>query len=198
MRFPIGLKIFGIAVGLLILMAAAALLSMRMTRPVDGQLAIIDQNYFPSYVALAQANIRSVEESAYIRRLLLAIAEGGDNAAKLDELSQRVASTGKASDEEIAGARQDINRQIADPLDFDDNIALARLDDKIEALQEKRQRYEAVFSKLLVAAEAGDKSLARNLLAELDDWRDDFDRKIDVARGEMRRLAGAAIVGTRN
>src|SRR6202022_134716 len=28
-------------------------------------------------------------------------------------------------------------------------------------------------------------------------WRDDFDRKIDAARSEMRRLAGAAIVGTR-
>ena len=65
MRFTIGLKIFGIAVGLLILMAAVALLSMRMTRIVDDQLVIIDRNYFPAYVALAQANIRSVEESAY-------------------------------------------------------------------------------------------------------------------------------------
>jgi class 3 adenylate cyclase len=197
MRFPIGLKIFGIALGLLILMAAAALLSMRMTRTVDDQLAIIDQNYFPAYVALAQANIRSVEESAYVRRLLLAIAEGGDNHEKIDELRQRVVSTAKVSDERIADARQYINRQIADPLDFDDNIALARLDDKIEALQEKRQRYEAILGKLLAAAEAGDKPLTGQLLAELDEWRDDFDRKIDAARSEMRRLAGAAIVGTR-
>ena len=105
MRFPIGLKIFGVAVGLLILMAAAALLSMRMTRTVDGQLAIIDQNYFPAYVALAQANIRSIEESAYIRRLLLVIAEPGDNAAKVDQLRQQVAATGKRSDERIADAR---------------------------------------------------------------------------------------------
>jgi hypothetical protein len=130
-------------------------------------------------------------------RLLLAIADRGDNAAKLDELRQRVASTGKASDEEIASARQYINRQIADPLDLDDNIALARLDDKIEALQEERQRYEAVLGKLLTAAEAGNTPQASGLLAELDDWRDDFDRKIDLARGEMRRLASAAIVGTR-
>src|SRR5258708_27123902 len=65
MRFTIGIKIFGIAVGLLILMAVVALLSMRMTRTVDDQLVIIDQNYFPAYVALAQANIRSIEESAY-------------------------------------------------------------------------------------------------------------------------------------
>jgi hypothetical protein len=119
MRFPIGLKIFGIAVGLLILMAAVALMSMRMTRMVDAQLTIIDHNYFPAYVALAQANIRSVEESAYARRLLLAIAERGDNAAKSDELRQRLAQTGKASGEELAIARVHINQQIADPLDFE-------------------------------------------------------------------------------
>jgi len=197
MRFPIGLKIFGIAVGLLILMAAAALLNMRMTRTVDSQLTIIDQNYFPAYVALAQANIRSVEESAYVRRLLLAIAEPGDNAAKLDQLRQQVATTGKTSDERIADARRYINRQIADPLDFDDNIALARLDDKIEDLQEQRRRYEGVLGKLLGAAEAGNKPVAGELLGELDDLRDDFDRKIDAARNEMRRLAGAAVIGTR-
>ena len=50
-----------------------------------------------------------------------------------------------------------INEQIADPLDFDDNIALARLDVRIEALQEERQRYESVLGKLLAAAEADNK-----------------------------------------
>ena len=196
MRFPIGLKIFGIAVGLLILMAAAALLSMLMTCTVDSQLRIIDQNYFPACVALAQANIRSVEESALGRRLLLAI-ERGDDAAKRGELHQQVASAGKTSDERIADARQYINRQIADPLDFDDNITLARLDDKIEALQEERQRYESILGKLLTAAAAGDKPLTTELLGDLDDWRENFDHKIDAARSEMRRLASAAIVGTR-
>src|ERR1700756_1330355 len=100
MRFTIGLKIFGIAVGLLILMTAVALLSARMSRIVDDQLLIIDQNYFPAYVALAQGNIRSVEESAYVRRLLLALAEQPLDAPKVDNLRQRVASTGKASDEQ--------------------------------------------------------------------------------------------------
>ena len=198
MRFPIGLKIFGIAVGLLILMAAAALLSMRMTRTVDGQLGIIDQNYFPAYVALAQANIRSVEESAYVRRLLLALVDRGEDAAKLDQLRQQVSSTGKTSDERVADARQYINRQIADPLDFDDNIALARLDEKIAVLQEERQHYESVLGKLLTAAESGDKPLTGELLGELDDRRDEFDHKIDAARNEMRRLTSAAVVGTRD
>jgi hypothetical protein len=177
-------------------MAVVAVLSMRMTRTVDDQLVIIDHNYFPAYVALAQANIRSVEESAYARRLLLAIADGPDKAAKVDDLRQRVANAGKASDEQIAAARRHINEQIADPLDFDDNIALARLDVRIESLQEERQRYESVLAKLLASAETS-KTQTSELLAELDGWRDDFDRKIDAARNDMRRLAGAAIVGTR-
>src|SRR5262249_30892429 len=123
--------------------------------------------------------------------------ERQDDAAKLDQLCQQVASTAKTNDERIADARQYINRQIADPLDFDDNLALTRLDDKIEALQEERLRYEAALGKLLVAAEAGDKALTGELLGELDGWRDDFDRKIDTVRSEMRRLASGAIVGTR-
>ncbi len=197
MHLTIGIKIFGIAVGLLILMAVVALLSMRMTRTVDDQLVIVDHNYFPAYVALADANIRSVEELAYARRLLLALADPTDNAPKVEDLRQRIAATGKASDEEVAAARQHINEQIADPLDFDDNIALARLDVRIEWLQEERRRYEAVLSKLLAAAEVGNKVLTTELPRELDDRRDDFDRKIEAARSEMRRLAGAAIVGTR-
>jgi adenylate cyclase len=197
MRATIGVKIFGIAVGLLILMAVVALMSMRMTRTVDDQLVIIDHNYFPAYVALAQANISSVEESAYARRLLLTTAERPDSTAKVDDLRQRIANAGKASDEEIAAARQHINEQIADPLDFDDNIALARLDVRIEALQEERRHYESVLAKLLAAAQVGNKAQVSELLAELDDWRDDFDRKVGAAQSEMRRLAGAAIVGTR-
>src|SRR5207244_1636315 len=113
--------------------------------------------------------------------------------------SRQFAPTGSEHrhDEQIANARRHINEQIADPLDFNDNVALARLDERIESLQEERRRYETILAKLLSATEADNKAQASQLLAALDDWRDDFDRKIDAARSEMRRLAGGAIVGTR-
>src|SRR5437016_5486238 len=56
---------------------------------------------------------------------------------------------------------------------------------------------QSVLSKLLAATDAHQHAQAGELLAQLDDWRDDFDRKIDWARTEMRRLAGVAIAGTR-
>jgi adenylate cyclase len=197
MRVTIALKIFGIALGLLVLMTVVALLNMRMTRTVDDRLVIIDRNYFPGYVALAQANIRSIEESAYVRRLLFAINETPDDLTKLNDLRQRIANASKASDEQIAAARRHINEQIGDRLNFNDGIALARLDVRIESLQEERQHYEVVLAQLLAAAQINDKTQAAQLLTELDNLRDDFDRKVDAARSEMRRLAGAAIVGTR-
>jgi class 3 adenylate cyclase len=197
MRLRIGIKIFSIAVGLLLLMGTAALLSLRMTRTVDDQLRILGGNYYPAYVSLVHANIRSVEESAYIRRLVIALAETPRDDAKTADLRKRAAEAGKASDDDLAEARVHINEQIADPLDFNDNVALARLDTKIEFLQLNRSHFEQVYTKLLSDEADDDAAGVRDDLSDLDDMRDDIDRRIDSNRLEMNRLALGAIEGTR-
>ncbi|HTZ35137.1 MAG TPA: adenylate/guanylate cyclase domain-containing protein, partial [Stellaceae bacterium] len=196
MRVRIGLKIFSIAVGLLILMGAAALLSLRMTKTVDDQLTILDNNYYPAYIDLARANVRSVEESAYLRRLVIAYGTTPRDPADIAELKTQISAAGKATDGDLALARQSINRQIDDPLDFNDNIALARLDTRVEFLQSDRRDYETMLARLVKAEEAGDTVTARDALDDLDAWRDRFDQRIDAARVEMSRLAHGAISGT--
>src|SRR5438067_2759596 len=167
----------------------------RMTQTVDSQLDIIDENYFPAYVSLAQANIRSVEQSAFIRRLLLRPMESPRDEGRIADLRERAAAAGKASDDTLAQAREHINAQIADPLDFNDNVALARLDTRVEFLQEARRRYEATYAKLMVAAEQGAPDVS-GLLADLDEIRDDLNHRVDAARIDMRRLGKNATVGT--
>lgn len=197
MRLRIGFKIFSIAVGLLVLMGAAALLSLRMTQTVDGQLEILAQNYYPAYVAMAHANIHSVEESAFIRRLVIALHQSPRNDAEVADLHARIAETAKASDADLAEARVHINQQIAHPLDFNDNIELARLDTRLEFLQAERGQYEDVLNQLEASLGRGDEAEARLRLAELDKLRDEFDTQIEGDRAEMDRLAGGAIEGTR-
>ena len=197
MRIRIGVKIFSIALGLLILMGAAALLSLRMTCTVDGQLRILGGNYYPAYVAMAHANIRSVEESAFIRRLVIALGETPHDDVKIANLREQVAAVGAASDEALVEARRHINEQIADPLDFDDNVALARLDTKIGFLQGERQRYEKIYGRLLNSEAAGDAASVEDDLDELDRARDRFDSLIAADRAEMGLLAHNAIDGTR-
>src|SRR5580692_1865274 len=198
MRARIGFKIFGIAVGLLILMGAAALLSLRMTRTVDDQLRILGGNYYPAYVSMAHANIHSVEESAFIRRLVLALDETPRDEAKIADLRAKITAAGAASDNDLAEARGHINEQIADPLDFNDNVALARLDTKIEFLQADRKHYEEVYAKLLSDESIADAAGVRAELDDLDQLRDRFDQRIDADRADMGDLAHSAIDGTRS
>jgi class 3 adenylate cyclase len=198
MRVRIGLKIFAIAFGLLILMGAAALLSLRMTRTVDDQLRILGGNYYPAYVSMAHANIQSIEESALIRRLVIALDETPRDDAKVADLRAKVTAAGKASDNDLAEARRHINEQIADPLDFNDNVALARLDTKIEFLQGDRKRYEEVYSDLLSDENAANAAGVRAELDDLDRLRDRFDQRIDADRADMGELAHGAIDGTRS
>ena len=196
MRLRIGLKIFGVAVGLLFLMGAAALLSLRMTRTVNEELALLDRNYYPAYVALARANIYSDRKAGYIRRLLIAFAETPRDDAKIAALRAQISDVTKAASDELASARQRINEQIAALLDFDDDVAMARLDTKVEFLQEARQRNESSLAKLFAAAESGDRATERSLLADQDEWRDELDRRLDGVRVEMSRLMSSAIAGT--
>jgi class 3 adenylate cyclase len=196
-RLRIGVKIFSIAVGLLILMAATALLSLRMTHTVDDQLRIIGGNYYPAHVAFTLASIRSVEESAYIRRLLLRLNQTPRDQSEIDELLERIARAAKDSDDQLAAARRHINAEIAAPLDFNDNIELGRLDTKVEFLQNARKQYEVVAAKLIADAQAGDQTSEREGLANLDELRDQFNNQIDAERAEMSRLTNSAIEGTR-
>jgi class 3 adenylate cyclase len=196
MRLTIGIKIFGIAIGLLILMGAAAALSLLMTRTVDDQLAMLDDDYFPAYTTLAQANTRSVEESAFIRRLMLAFEENPRDEAKIADLQRRAGAAAADSDAGIAEARRLINSQIAGGRHFEDDVALGRLDTRLEFLQEERHTYETEFTSLLNAARNRQNNVAE-LLDDLDATRDDFDRRITADQTEMRRLADGAIDGTR-
>lgn len=149
MRSTIGAKIFSIAIALLILMGAAAALGLRMTHTLDGQLVVIDHNYFPAVTALADANIDTLREATLFRRQLLDLSSGESvNDPDVAGLQRRIEQAGQESNKSLVAARKSINEQITDELDFDDNVALARLDTQVEFLQEARRDYEDVIGQI--------------------------------------------------
>jgi hypothetical protein len=197
-RSTIGAKIFSIAVALLILMGAAALLSLRMTRTLDAQLVVIDRNYFPAFVTLAEANINTLRQALLERRLIAATDPNAvADAQHIAELGARIDAAARAANKSLVAARNTINEQITDWLDFDDSVALARLDTKVEFLQEKRRDYEAFIAKVHAALEARKFDDVHRLLRELEDQTDDIVRRVDANREDMREIASNAILGTR-
>ena len=64
-------KIVGIALGLIILMVVTSILSMVMTGRVGVLLDELTNRYIPAYGHLARANIRSLERSVALRRMVM-------------------------------------------------------------------------------------------------------------------------------
>ena len=197
MRFTIAFKIFSIAIGLLSLMVIAALIGLRMTRTVDDQLGELIHDYFPAYATLAQANTRSAEKSAYVRRLMLAFDENPRDEAKIAELQHLVTDAATDTDFGIAETRRLLNRQINNARSPDDDVEIGRLDTQIGFLQERRKRDDTVLAKLLDASRARDVH-ADSLLDELDNIRDDFAQRIADDQADMRRIAENSVGATRD
>jgi hypothetical protein len=135
MRFTIAFKIFSIAIGLLSLMVIAALIGPRMIRMVDDQLGELIRYNFPAYVTLAQANTRNAQESAYIRRLLLAFDDNPRDEAKITEVHRWVTTAAADSDFGIAETRRLLNRHLQKGLTLSDDVAIrsARHRDRVPA-----------------------------------------------------------------
>jgi hypothetical protein len=84
MRVTVGVKIFGIAVGLLALMSVVALLTTRLARDVGSQLDLVIADYLPGYDAIGRANVRSVEQGLYLRRVVILSLETADDRPALE------------------------------------------------------------------------------------------------------------------
>jgi class 3 adenylate cyclase len=192
-RYTIGFKIFTVAAGLLVLMAAATLLMVRMSQDVDNELQFFASTYLPSYAAIARANVRSVERALALRRLVIASTDATTAPERRQALRQQFAELGRRGEEELALARAKLAERLNRQGGFGDIVPVARLDTQLGRLSEEhRARYEVLASKFLEALDQRDEAQYRPLLAALDELRDDFDQTLDGARREMLQIVTQA------
>ena len=179
-------KIVGIAIGLIILMVITSVLSMVMADTVHHLLEELNGKYIPAYGNLAGANIRSLERSLALRQMVIAkMLVPPDETAYADRLREFEAKAPEV-EQEAATARKLINSIIADPRTPSDDVALARLDNKIEtAIADYRHHLGAENTLLLTQLRAQDFAEVRRTLARVDAFRDEFNVKIDEIRGDM-------------
>lgn len=186
-------KIVGIALGLIVLMLVTSILSMVMSSQVGLLLDELTDRYIPAYGHLARANIRSLERSVALRRMvMMKMQEASDEeayAARLKEFEE----ADRKIEEETSGARKHINAIIDDTRTPSDNAALARIDTRIEtAVFELRQGMTEDHAKLLKQIDGKQMAEARGTLEHLDALRDQFNQKIDGLRADMLKQVFAS------
>jgi len=196
MRNTIGLKILGIVALLSLIAGAVAWINARKSGEVEGQLTSVKESYMPSYAALARAHIRSLEQSAYLRRLAIASFKSPIDRAEVARLRSLVEQKSKEADNEVLAARKAIARAIADRASFGDEVLLGRLDTRLEFVQRYDATYDAVRSQVESALSNHDEARFRNILVSLDRARDTLNAESEAVRREMLGLLDKAMRDT--
>jgi class 3 adenylate cyclase len=193
MRNTIGLKILGIVALLSLIAGAVAWVNARKSAEVESLLISVKETYVPSYAALARAHIRSLEQSAYLRRLAIVSFQSPIDRAEVARLRSLVEQKTKEADDEIRAARRAIARAIEDRASFGDEVLLGRLDTRIGFVQRYHASYEKVRSQVEGALSNHDEARFRDTLASLDQARDTLNAESEAIRREMLGLLDQAM-----
>src|SRR3954468_17555699 len=114
-RQSIKRKIVSIAVGLIILMVVASALSMVMADRVAHQLDELSTKYVEAYGHLARMNIRSLEGSLAVRRMVIAKMQNVPDEPGYAERLKIFQGAAAQIEAEGTAARKLINAVIEDP-----------------------------------------------------------------------------------
>jgi class 3 adenylate cyclase len=185
MRNTIGLKILGIVALLSLIAGAVAWVNARKSGEVESLLTKVKETYVPSYAALARAHIRSLEQSAYLRRLALVSFKSPVDRAEVARLRSLVEQKAKEANDEILAARRIIATAIENRAKFGDEVLLGRLDTRLEFLQRYQVSYEKLRSQVEAALSNHDEAQFRDLLVSLDHARDTLNAESEAVRREM-------------
>ncbi|GIQ78657.1 adenylate/guanylate cyclase domain-containing protein [Bradyrhizobium sp. RD5-C2] len=193
-RNSIRQKIVGIAAGLIVLAVITSLLSMVMAGQVGHLLDELTNRYIPAYGHLARVNIRSLERSLAMRRMMMAKMQAPGEASGYDAARKTFDEIEPTIKREADAARMLIDSIIADPSTPSDNAALGRLDDRIDnAVNDLLMRLNAENKTLLDQLDAQDFAAAKATTLRADVLRDDFSNKIEGIRTDMlAQVASAA------
>src|ERR1700743_707350 len=185
-RKSIRQKIVGIAAGLIGLAVITSALSIVLAERVGHLLDELSNRYIPAYAHLARVNIRSMEHSLALRRMMMAKMQTPPDDATYTAAQKTFEETEPTTPQEPNRARQLIGEIIADTSTPSDNAALARIDDRIDnALNDLHERLQEDSATLLKQVDAKDFAGARHTMAHSDALRDEFGGRIESIRSDM-------------
>jgi class 3 adenylate cyclase len=185
-RKSIRQKIVGIAAGLIVLAVITSLLSMVLAGRVGHLLDELTNRYIPAYAHLARVNVRSLERSLALRRMVMARMQTPPDETTYAAARKSYDEIDPVLAREAAAARQLINAIILDPDTPSDNAALGRIDDRIDhAINDLHKRLTEENAALLRQLEARDMAAVRQTMVQSDTLRDEFNVRIESIRSDM-------------
>jgi hypothetical protein len=186
LRPSIKRKIVGIATGMIILAVITSVMSMALASRVGHLLDELTNRYIPAYGDLARVDIRSLERALTLRRMIIAKMQTPPDEASAAAQLKAFQEKGPEVQREAEAARKLIKAIIADPSTPSDDVALTRIDDRIDtAVNDLRRRLDEEIGQLLRQLEGQNFTEVLNGLGRVDSLYDEFNQKMDLIRADM-------------
>ncbi|HLF39037.1 MAG TPA: HAMP domain-containing protein, partial [Burkholderiales bacterium] len=153
MRRPISLKVYSIALGLLVLMVVVTGLSARNLKILNNEVAALAGYYVPLDQQIGSVETLVRQQVVHFERILL-LMQVRDRAA-LEQEKRLFDERGVNADQVIDSSLRLIEQALSSP-DVDvDRVAFAVLKDELPDIQTARQHFHATFRQFLIEAEEG-------------------------------------------
>ena len=186
LRPSIKRRIVGIATGMIILAVITSVMSMVLASRVGHLLDELTNRYIPAYADLARVDIRSLERALMLRQMIIARMQtppdDASDAAHLKTFQEKEPEVRR----EAEAARKLIKAIIDDPSTPSDDVALTRIDERIDtAVNDLRHRLDEEIGQLLRQLEGQNFTEVLHGLARIDALYDEFNQKMDLIRVDM-------------
>jgi class 3 adenylate cyclase len=182
-------KIMGIAVALIALMAVTAVLSVVLVMQVGARIEDLTYSYMPAYGDLARANIRSLERSLAIRRIIIERYLSPADHDQYKALHDRYDALGGQVELEITAARALLHGLTEKNPAFGDAVTTGQFESRLDALNDDSRRHlNAENERLLAMLDAGDMTKVAEEMERVDQLRDELNAKLDGVRSDMLAL----------
>lgn len=168
-RVSISTKIFAVATGLLLLMAAVSLMSLYRVNRVNQEVVDIAANDIPLTRYLTTVRMLAFQQEMTLERMLRLYAAAQPDTQTLSEHVALFRSLGQQVDDEIASAIQLVQRGFAEAANTSDRIELASLQPLLQAVEHAHEDFQQHGLRLMTLLEQRQHAVAQYLQEMLDE-----------------------------
>jgi adenylate cyclase len=155
MRRPISLKVYSIALGLLVLMAVVTGLSARNLRILNNEVAALSSYYIPVDQQVGSVETLVRQQVVHFERILLLLQARARDKAAIEQEKSLFDQRGVNADQVIDSSLRLIGQALASSEVEVDRVGLTVLKEELPDIQTARQHFHATFRQFLVEAEQG-------------------------------------------
>ena len=184
-RRPISLKVYSIALSLLVLMVIVTALSARNLRSLNNEVAALSRYYIPLDQQVGSVETLVRQQTVHVERILLLLQATRPERAAIDAERKLFDQRGINADQVVDSSLRLVDEALATTDSGVDRVALALLKQELPDIQSARQNFHGTFVQFLAEAAEGNPRSLKVVRDSLVREKDGINRQLEKVIGAL-------------